>query len=360
MVFGSMLTSYDRSEFEVYAYSNVKGQGDRSTELFKQSVGVWRDIAGISDDAAADLIRNDQIDILVDLSGYTLGNRLLVFARKPAPIQITAWGYASGTGMRAMDVFFTDPVMVPPQDKKYFTEEIRYLPCVVGSFSFDPYPEVNELPALSNGAITFGSLNRLSKIAEDAFRTWIEIMLAIPGSRLILKIHELSETATRDRILERFTIAGVEAERIIMLGGTAWHEHMQTYHQIDIALDPFPHGGGVTSLESLMMGVPVVTLLWPTMAGRVTASIMTALGLPDWIAKTREQYIELAIQKARDLQSLAALRKQLRSIFTSSVMGDQVAYTRAVEQEYRKLWKEWCEKAPSNKHTAGFPQATKK
>jgi predicted O-linked N-acetylglucosamine transferase (SPINDLY family) len=134
---------------------------------------------------------------------------------------------------------------------------------------------------------------------------------------------------------------------------------MQTYHQIDIALDPFPHGGGVTSLESLMMGVPVVTLLWPTMAGRVTASIMTALGLPDWIAKTREQYIELAIQKARDLQSLAALRKQLRSIFTSSVMGDQVAYTRAVEQEYRKLWKEWCEKAPSKKHIAGFPQATK-
>jgi predicted O-linked N-acetylglucosamine transferase (SPINDLY family) len=357
-VFGGMLTRYDRSAFDVYVYSNAKGKDDKFTDLFKQNVTVWRDIVGLSDDAATDLIRKDQIDILVDLSGHSSGHRLLVFARKPAPIQVTAWGYASGTGMRAMDVFLTDPVMVPPQDKQYFAEEIRYLPCVVGAFFNEQFPDVNELPALSAGTITFGCFNRLMKVTEETYRVWAEILLATPNSKLILKTPET--VAAQARVIENFTKAGVDTERIIMLGGTAWYEHMQAHHQLDLALDPFPHGGGVTSLESLMMGVPVVTLLWPTMAGRVTASIMTALGLPDWIAKTREQYIELAIQKARDLQSLAALRKQLRSIFTSSVMGDQVAYTRAVEQEYRKLWKEWCEKAPSNKHTAGFPQATKK
>ena len=139
-VFGGMLTRYDRSQFDVFAYSNLKGKDDRFTDLFKQNVTAWRNIVGLSDDAVAEMIRQDEIDILVDLSGLTAGNRLLVFARKPAPIQITAWGYATGTGMRAMDVFFADPVIVPPQEKPYFTEEVRYLPSVVGSFFTESVP----------------------------------------------------------------------------------------------------------------------------------------------------------------------------------------------------------------------------
>jgi predicted O-linked N-acetylglucosamine transferase (SPINDLY family) len=347
MVFGAMLTRYDQSQFDVFAYSNSKGQSDKFTELFRQNVTAWRDIAGLSDDAVAKIIREDRIDILVDLSGHSAGNRLLVFARKPAPIQVTAWGYATGTGMRAMDVFFTDPVMVPPEEQHYFTEQIRYLPSVVGAFFPEPFPDVNELPALSDGSITFGSFNRLVKVSNQTYRAWAEVLLAVPRSRLILKAAELSDAAVRDRVIEHFTQAGVEVDRITLQGKTSWYEHMQAYQQIDMALDPFPHGGGVTALEGLMMGVPMITLRWPTTTGRLSASIMTTLELPDWIAETQQQYVELAIQKASDLKSLAALRRQLRSIFTSSVIGDHAAYARAVEQEYRQLWQNWCASVPA-------------
>jgi predicted O-linked N-acetylglucosamine transferase (SPINDLY family) len=339
--FGGMLAQYDQSRFDVFAYSNFNGKDDRFTDLFKQNVTAWRNIVGVSDDAVAELIRQDGIDILVDLSGHSAGNRLLVFARKPAPIQVTAWGYATGTGMSAMDVFFADPVIVPPQEKHYFTEEVRYLPCALGSFFNEPFPDVNELPSLSDGVITFGSLNRLAKVSVEAYHAWVEVLLAVPRSRLILKAGELNDAA-RERVIDYFTKAGVNPDRIIMQGRTSWHEHMQAYNQIDIALDPFPHGGGMTALEGLMMGVPMITLRWPTIAGRISASIMTTLGLTDWIAETPEEYVELAMQKASDLQSLAKLRQQLRGIFTSSVIGDQAAYTRAVEREYRQLWRNWC------------------
>ncbi|OFZ67456.1 MAG: hypothetical protein A2V79_06210, partial [Betaproteobacteria bacterium RBG_16_56_24] len=340
-VFGGMLTQYDRSQFDVFAYSNFKGN-KKHAALFKQSVTVWRDIGNLPDDEVAEMIRVDQIDILVDLSGYSAGNRLLVFARKPAPIQITAWGYATSTGMRAMDVFFADPVVVPPEDKQYFTEEIRYLPSLVGAFFNEPFPDVNELPALSGGIVTFGSLNRLAKLSDLALHAWADLLLRVPRSRLILKTGELNDDSTRERVIGHFIKSGVAADRIIFQGRTTWYEHMQAYNQIDFALDPFPHGGGVTALEGLMMGVPAIVLRWPTVTGRTSASIMTALGLADWIAETQEKYVELAIQKASDLQSLAALRQQLRRVFTSSVMGDPAAYARAVEQEYRKLWQEWC------------------
>jgi predicted O-linked N-acetylglucosamine transferase (SPINDLY family) len=244
--------------------------------------------------------------------------------------------------MRAMDALFSDPVMITPEEKHYFSEEVRYLPNFMGAFFNNPFPEVNELPALSGGTITFGSLNRLAKVSEQAYRAWAEILLAVPVSRLLLKAGELDDASTRERVAGHFTRAGVAADRIIMRGTTSWHEHMRTCQQIDLALDPFPQGGGVTALEGLMMGVPMVTLRWPTIVGRSSASVLTTLGLTDWIAETQEQYVELAVRKAEDLASLAALRRQLRGIFTASVIGDPDAYARAVEREYRQLWREWC------------------
>lgn len=341
-VFGAMLVKFDPSRFDVIAYSNTAKE-DAMTRHFQQSVTCWRKIVGQSDAVVADLIRQDEIDILVDLSGHSAGNRLLVFARKPAPIQVTAWGYIGGTGIQAMDVFLADPVVVPPDEKRFYTEQVRYLPNVVGAYFPHTFPEVNALPALSGKGITFGSFNRLAKVSEAAYQVWAQILLAIPDSRMVLKTAELDDASIRKRVAAHFARAGVAPERIILLGETPRHEHLATFNQVDIALDPFPHGGGVTTLEGLMMGVPVVSLRWPILVGRLSATILATLGLSDWIAETPEQYVEIAIQKAKDLTVLAELRQQLRSLFTSSVIGNPETYVRAVENEYRQLWREWCE-----------------
>ncbi len=345
-VFGGMLMHYDATQFDVFAYSNYS-EKDELTEKFQKSVTLWRDIFGMSDDEVARIIREDKIDILVDLSGHSAGNRLLVFAMKPAPIQVTAWGYAAGTGMRAMDALFSDSVFVPPSERKYYAEEVRYLPCAISFSPFGQLPAVNPLPALSSKGITFGSFNRLSKNSEASYHVWSEILKASPGSRMVIKNHELNDEDTRSRVMLNFINAGIDPARIILLGGTSRFEHLSAFNQIDIALDPFPHGGGVTALEGLMMGVPMVSLRWPSLTGRISASIMTALNLTDWIAETEEEYVELALLKAKDLESLSALRQHLRDILESSVVGDQVAYARVAEHEYRTLWREWCEKRES-------------
>lgn len=341
VVFGPMLVAFDHAQFDVFVYSNTKNE-DAHTELFRQNVSAWRRIVGLSDELVTDLIRRDEIDILVDLSGFSSGNRLLVFARKPAPVQVTAWGYATSTGMQAMDAFFADAVVVPPNERALYVEDVRYLPNIVGSFYPRPYPDVNTLPALSAGYITFGSCNRLCKVSEQAFHAWAQVLLAVPNSRMILKSGELDGQDSRDRVAGYFTREGIDPARLTLLGNTSWDQHVATSNQIDIGLDPFPHAGGVTTLECMMMGVPVVTLRWPTIAGRLSASILTTLGLTDWIAETPEEYVRLALQKAGDIAALASLRQQLRGIFKQSVIGDPKAYATAVEAEYRLLWQEWC------------------
>jgi predicted O-linked N-acetylglucosamine transferase (SPINDLY family) len=190
--------------------------------------------------------------------------------------------------------------------------------------------------------LTFGSFNRLAKITEASFRVWAEVLLAVPHSRMVLKTPELDQLSEQERIRDRFVAYGVAPERVVLLGRTSWAEHVAAFNQVDIGLDPFPHGGGVTALEGLMMGVPVVTLKWPTIPGRLSAAILTPLGLTDWIADSPEAYVRIAVEKSRDLMALSVLRKQLRGRMTSSLIGDPKAYARAVESEYRLLWQEWC------------------
>jgi predicted O-linked N-acetylglucosamine transferase (SPINDLY family) len=232
--------------------------------------------------------------------------------------------------------------MVPPEEKPQYTEEIRYLPSVVSYFSQKAFPPLSPLPALCGTGITFGSVNRLSKVTDMVWDTWVEILHAVPDSKLLVKAIEMDSVTNSDNVRAKFLQAGIAAERLILLGGSDWLTHLGTFSQIDICLDPFPHGGGVTTLEGLKMGVPVVTLNWPTLVGRLSASILTTLGLTDWVANSREDYVRLAADKARDLAALSQVRATLRERFDSSVIGDNAAYVAAVEAEYRQLWLRWC------------------
>lgn len=346
-VFGGMLTEYNKDKFEVYAYSTFNPQMDERVVQFRKAVDMFTDVSGLPDDVVADVIRKDKIDILVDLAGYSAGNKLTVFARKPAPIQITAWGYATSTGMKSMDYFFTDEVLVPKEEKDLYVEEVVYLPNVVTHYCPENKPDVKELAALKEGIITFGSFNRLAKISDDTFALWAEVLRAVPNSRMILKISELSDEKSIAWVTEKFTAVGVDKERIVFQGKTAWMAHMESFSQVDIALDPFPHGGGVTTLEGLVMGVPVVTLEWPTIVGRLSSSILTTLEMTDWIAKTKEDYVRIAKEKTSDLAALNELRLGLRDKFNSSILGNPKEYCRVVEDKYEWMWKRYVESKSS-------------
>ena len=346
ITFGAMLTKFNAVEFDVFAYSNASSEGDAITKLFRDSVTHWREIAGISDDAVAAKVREDGIDILVDLSGHSPGGRLHVFAKKPAPIQITAWGFNTGTGLKAIDVIFGDAIGIPENEKHLFAERVRYLPSTFGAF-FPSVPDVNALPALSAAKVTFGSFNRLCKVSDEALRLWARVLAAVPNSVMMIKVVELDDQLQKERLRAQFAQAGVDPARLILAGKTGWYDHMAAYNRVDVCLDPFPHTGGVTTLEGLAMGVPVVTLTWPTLVGRLSTSFLTTLGMTDWIAATPEEYVDIAVRKARDLPALDALRQSLRRKMGSSIIGDAKAYASIVEQEYRQLWREWCARAKS-------------
>lgn len=342
-VFGGMLLEYDKKHFEVFCYSNSKHPPDEYTKHFKGAVHHWRDVSEMGDAHVADVVRADEIDILMDLSGHTGGNRLLSFARRPAPIQGTAWGYVTGTGMKAMDFMFADPVLIPPDEQKYYAEKLVYLPSYGGCLAGQPFPDVSELPALSGDkVIAFGSLNRMAKMTPEGFQLWADVLRAVPNSGIIIKAGELADQQSRDGLLEHFTRMGLDAGRFIIRGGSPWEDHMATYREIDICLDTFPQTGGATTTEALMMGVPVITLRTPTCAGRPSSALLTAVGLTDWIAETPADYVRLAAEKAADLTALAALRKGMRERFLASPVGDNKLYCRAVETEYRRMWREWC------------------
>lgn len=343
-VWGGVVIDHDRSRFEVYCYNNNTTKGDAYTERFRAAAEHWRPIGAMHDMDVVKLIREDKIDILVDLSGHSALNRLPVFAFHAAPVQIHAWGYATGTGMKKMDYFLACKQIVPEHEREFFTEEIIDLPCTAGSYFPDPFPDVNELPCLKSGILTFGCLNRMHKASEECYRTWVEVLKAVPNSRFLLKAGELADEASRAAVLWNFTRSGIDPERIKFLGASKWYEHVSAYNLVDFALDPFPHGGGVTCMEGLLMGVPAVTIRWPTLVGRISAAIETVVGLEDWVASTGDDYVQLAVRKSADIEGLAKLRAGLRERFMRSPIGDRKVYVGAVETEYRTLWRRWCAK----------------
>jgi predicted O-linked N-acetylglucosamine transferase (SPINDLY family) len=337
--FGGVIVHHDPEQFEIVCYSDTAEEDDLSPHL-RNSAETWRKTADLSDEQLAKLIQKDQIDILIDLVGHMKGNRLRVFALKPAPIQVTAWGEPTGTGLKAVDYLFADPVVVPASERALLAEQVADLPNFLGFWSPDPLPALRPLPAIERGYVTFGSFNRLAKITDPVLRQWSAILRAVPHSRLVLKDRLVVDQ--RKIIMGLLAEEGISSDRVTLLDQVGRAAHFEAYCDIDIALDPFPHGGGMTTLDALWMGVPVVAASGGTISSRLAAATLTAAGLTEFIATDPQRYVELAVNKAGDLGLLAQLRSALRDRLTNTEFGDPVRYTRAVQRQYRSMWQKWC------------------
>ena len=339
--FGPMILSHDRDRYDVVCYaSNLRR--DDVTEKFQTAATEWCDCERMSDSDLAARIRDDRIDILVDLSGHSAGNRLLVFARRPAPVQVTAWGHAAGTGLTAIDYFFSDSIVVPDDETKLYAEAIRYMPSHLPYMPPDPAPDVAEAPCVANGYTTFGSFNRLEKIGDEALRAWSQILDRAPESRLVIKSQALDRESVRADFEARLADADIDSARVQLLGGDPQPAHLAKHGLVDVMLDPFPHGGGISTADALWMGVPVITLVGNTIAGRIGASALHAIGLDDLIAESEDAYIELALDRGRDAAFITEMRANLRSRVAGAPVGDAAQYVAAVEALYREIWGEWC------------------
>ncbi len=337
-----MIAAHDHAQFEVFCYSDTR-RGDAATDRLKKATDHWRDVANLSDEQIAQQVREDGIDIFVDLTGHIGPNRLLVFARKPAPIQVTYLGYQTTTGMSAMDYRLTDAQANPPgTTDAYYTEKLVRLPRSFFCYRpADDSPAVTPLPATKNGAITFGSFNSLAKISDPVVRAWLEILSRVPGARLLVLANRdgVFERQLRDLAVQR----GIAQDRIDVCDRRPHREYLELFERVDIGLDPFPFNGHTTTCDSIWMGVPVVMLEGSTYASRFGGSVLKNVGLEAWIAKSVDAYVETAARHAGDLDLLHRLRRELRPRMAASVLLDSTAFTRNLEQAYRQMWKTWCD-----------------
>jgi len=334
-----LLEAHDRRQVEVVAYASVT-LADEVTERCRAKVDVWRDVLALSDAELARRIRDDRVDILVDLSMHMNGTRIMALADKPAPVQITYLAYCSTTGLATMDYRIGDPYLDPPGTEGFYTEATCRLPQTYWCYRpLEETPSVNELPARVAGRVTFGSLNNFSKVTPATLETWAQLLAAVPRSRLLLHAQSGSH---RQSVCEVLAAAGVGAERVEFVPLVPQAEYFRHYHRVDIGLDPFPYGGGTTTCDALWMGVPVVTLAGSTAVGRAGVSLLSNVGLRELIAGDRRQYVQIAALLAADLPRLAELRATLRQRMQGSPLMDAPAFARQVEALYRRVWQQWC------------------
>jgi predicted O-linked N-acetylglucosamine transferase (SPINDLY family) len=344
LAFLPIFQHHDHCNFEIVCYS-CSPLRDAVTDACRLASDSWCDASQMSDDQLADRIEADNIDILVDLSGHSAGNRLTVFARKPAPIQVTAFGDAIGTGLPAMDYVFQNPVGIPIGARHLLTERVYDLPCVI---TMAPVVDRRPSPApmIRNGFVTFGVFNRIDKISDRALELWSSLLIDLPGSRIFIKNGALDDAFLRDGLVDRFVANGISSDRVICMGSTRRSEHLDAFASIDISLDPFPQNGGISTFESLYMGVPVVAKLGNAAASRGSASILTAIGLEDWVGKDEESYLAIARKYASRPSEVVALRAELPDRIANSAVGNIETYTRRVEEGYRQFWRDYCHTTP--------------
>ncbi|WP_316225683.1 tetratricopeptide repeat protein [Bradyrhizobium sp. SZCCHNS3052] len=340
LTFLPVLRHRDPQNFAIVCYACSPVQ-DSVTAQFRACADLWVDAVQMSDDELADRITADGVDILVDLSGHSAGNRLPLFARKPAPIQVTAWGSGTGTGLPTIDYFLADPVTVPDAVRHLFAEQVYDLPAVITT---EALPDIapTPLPMLNNGFVSFGVFNRLDKISDAALIVWTRIMQQLPDSRIVIKSSSLDDRLLRDRLLARFAAHGVAPERVVCLGWSTREQQIAQFAQVDISLDPFPQNGGVSTWESLQAGVPVIAKLGHSAASRAAAAIVTAVGLGEFVAEDDEGYVALAAKWASQPAELAKLRAALPAMVASSAAGNVETYARKVEEGYRLFWRRHC------------------
>jgi protein O-GlcNAc transferase len=334
--FEPVLMAHDRSAVEIFLYSNLR-VSDSTTDRFRGIAGDgWRDIAGKPDAEVAEMIRRDRIDVLIDLAGHTADNRLPVFARRPAPIQMTWLGYPGTTGMSAIDYRITDAITDPPGDSDALhTEKLLRIPGGCWAYRSPESPPIGPVPALTNGFVTFGSFNNLPKVTPRVLRTWATILSQVPNSRLLLKASGLGSTMGREYMSDHLRQFGIEPHRFELLSWTnTTAAHLELYNRVDIALDTYPYNGTTTTCEAMWMGVPVVTFAGNSHVSRVGAAVLTHAGCSQWIADDVEGYIALAMRLASRLESLAPLRSGLRDRLIHSNLCDANRLARELEKIY--------------------------
>lgn len=338
--FEPIFMRHDKSRFEVFVYSN-NAYRDAVTERFAAAADHWRACGPWSDVQLANAIRADQIDLLVDLSGHTAGNRLLALARKPAPVQVTWIGYPNTTGLAAMDYRLTDDNLDPPGlTDAFHTERLVRLPSL---FPFQPAPEsppVTPLPALAAPVFTLACLNNMAKVNEAVVAVWSRLLLALPQARLLLG--NAGNHSTQRWLLALFAAQGIGPERLSLRAKLGMAQYLALHGEIDLMLDPFPYTGGTSTMHSLWMGVPVVTLAGDRSASRQGASALSMVGLPEFIAKNEQEYIDTVLHWAADPDALNRLRQDLRQRM-AAIQDDPGRFTRAVEQALADMWARWCE-----------------
>ena len=335
-----ILHSIDRARFELFAYPTI-AKADELTERIRPLFTGWHMLKGLSDEAAARRIRDDGIDILLDLSGHTGDNRLGVFGRRAAPVQIGWLGYFASTGLSSMDYVLADEVCVPPDSDHFFTEKVWRLPRTRLCFTAPANgstPDVNPLPALARGHVTFGCFQRLLKINDAVLALWKQIFEMLPDARIFLQNPQTGRPKYIDEIRTRLRDIGIAADRVTIRGPSARSEYFHSYREVDIVLDTFPFTGGTTTCEALWMGVPTVTLAGETMIARQGAALMRAGDLGDWVAETEADYVRKAVSFAGDIQALARLRSTMRERITNSALFDVRLFAENFGEALDGIW----------------------
>lgn len=337
----SVLHNHDADQVEMYCYYNYHQQ-DETSKRFANRCDHWILVKGLSDAELAERIRLDGIDILIDLSGHTAHNRLLTFARKPAPIQLTWIGYQATTGLTAIDYRLSDFSMDPIGMTEQFHSEILLRMDICAPFKPAPQsPAVNELPALRNGYFTFACLNQLTKISEKNFQLWARILEALPNARMMLG--NINDATMNKKIVASFSKFGIEENRLILHRRMPLVDYLSLHHHIDLTLDSFPYNGGTTSCHSLVMGVPVLTLTGDLSVSRAGKAILDGVGLPDFVTHSADDYFRRAVEITQDLPKLNAIRQSLRGRIDAPHNNKNASPADSVEKMFRSIWTKWCE-----------------